>query len=77
MIEKCFVEEVKVPYAKSKYEITKDLHSHIVCENCGKVCDIDIDLSSILKCKPITTSGFEVEKSALIVSGKCCECQGK
>lgn len=77
MIENCFVEEVKIPYAKSKYEIAKDLHSHVVCEECGKVCDIDIDLSSILKCDTIKGSGFEVQKSALIISGTCCDCQAK
>jgi Fur family peroxide stress response transcriptional regulator len=77
MIENCFVEEVKIPYAKSKYEIAKDLHSHVVCEECGKVCDIDIDLSSVLKCDTISKSGFEVQKSALIVSGTCCDCQAK
>ncbi|MDY0321075.1 MAG: Fur family transcriptional regulator [Arcobacteraceae bacterium] len=77
MIENCFVEEVKIPYAKSKYEIAKDLHSHVVCEECGKVCDIDIDLSSVLKCDTISNSGFEVQKSAFIVSGTCCDCQAK
>ncbi|QOG13328.1 transcriptional repressor [Arcobacter sp. FWKO B] len=77
MMENCFIEEVKIPYAKSKYEIAKDLHSHVVCEECGKVCDIDIDLSSVIKCDTISNSGFEVQKSALIISGTCCDCQSK
>ncbi|MCK9336715.1 MAG: transcriptional repressor [Arcobacteraceae bacterium] len=77
MIDNCFVEEVKLPNVKSRYEISKDLHSHVICQECGKICDIDIDLSSVLKCDTISNSGFEVQKSALVISGTCCDCQAK
>lgn len=49
MIEKVFLNEVKIPNAKSVYELVKDEHSHLVCSSCGKIEDVDLDISNLVK----------------------------
>lgn len=74
MNESNFTQEVKIPNQKSKYELTKETHSHLVCPKCDKVEDIMIDTSSILK--QTKTSHFkDIEVASLILSGICKDCQ--
>lgn len=74
MLENSFIQEVKIPNAKSVYELTKASHSHLVCNKCGEVEDITIDLDSIIKSVP-KTSDFKIDSTNLILSGTCHKCQ--
>ena len=74
MIESAFIQEVKVPRAKSVYELTKEAHSHLVCEKCGNVEDTCVDLSSIKKLD-LGESAFKINKAELVLSGICEDCQ--
>ena len=69
-----FTQEVKLPNQKSKFELTKDEHSHLVCTSCGKVEDYFIDTKNILK--SAQTSNYKnLEVANLVFSGICCGCQ--
>lgn len=73
MVEKFFLNEVKIPEAKSVYELAKEEHSHLVCSSCGKIEDLVLDttiLQDLLKGK----SSFKVESTEVIFSGVCQEC---
>ncbi|OIP53778.1 MAG: transcriptional repressor [Helicobacteraceae bacterium CG2_30_36_10] len=74
MVENSFIQEVKIPHAKSVYELTKDTHSHIVCEKCGKVNDVSLDLSTIID-NATKQSNFKIDKTDLVLSGVCKGCQ--
>ncbi len=74
MVEASFIQEVKVPNAKSVYELTKDTHSHIVCSSCGEITDVDLDLDSVIS-NAATLSNHIIDKSDLILSGTCKNCQ--
>ena len=74
MIENSFIQEVKIPNAKSVYELTKTAHSHLVCENCGEVEDISLDLDGIIK-DAGEKSNFKIHKTALVFSGLCQKCK--
>jgi len=74
MIENSFIQEVKIPNAKSVYELTKTAHSHLVCENCGEVEDISLDLDGIIKYAE-ERSNFKIYKTALVFSGLCKKCR--
>ncbi len=74
MLEASFIQEVKIPNAKSVYELTKDTHAHIVCQKCAEITDIKIDLSSIVE-NAMQTSGYKISKSDLVLSGTCKNCQ--
>lgn len=74
MLDKSFVQEVKIPNSKSIFELTKDEHSHLVCQNCGSVEDIAIDLNSILNTTKKITH-FEINSANIVFNGKCKQCQ--
>lgn len=74
MVEKIFLNEVKIPEAKSVYELVKEEHSHLVCSSCGSVEDIMFD-TSILSETISTESNFKVENTEVIFSGLCKDCQ--
>ena len=74
MIENSFIQEVKIPNAKSVYELTKEEHSHLVCQKCNEVLDIKIDLNSIVT-QTSDAYHFNIKNSNLILSGLCQNCQ--
>ncbi|MEN4052907.1 MULTISPECIES: Fur family transcriptional regulator [Sulfurimonas] len=74
MIENAFIQEVKIPNQKSVYELTKEAHSHLVCDKCGMVEDITLDLSSISELAAHSTN-FQIKKADLVFSGLCKNCQ--
>jgi len=74
MLEASFIQEVKIPNEKSVYELTKDTHSHIVCDSCGEIMDIDLDLNAVIS-NAAQASNYKIEKSDLILSGTCKNCQ--
>jgi Fur family peroxide stress response transcriptional regulator len=74
MVDAAFIQEVKIPHAKSVFEITKSAHSHIVCRECGEIEDITLDLSSIYK-EADKCSTFEITDATLVFSGRCQKCQ--
>ena len=74
MVEKIFLNEVKIPEAKPVYELIKENHSHLVCSNCGKIEDITIS-TDILEDSLSSLSNFKVDSTEIIFSGTCCSCQ--
>jgi Fur family peroxide stress response transcriptional regulator len=74
MIENAFIQEVKIPNAKSVYELTKETHSHLVCNRCGSVEDITLDLQDICELAMQSTD-FQINKADLVFSGLCKKCQ--
>lgn len=49
MIERIFIQEVKIPHEKSVYELSKASHAHVVCEKCKKIEDIMISTQGVLE----------------------------
>ena len=74
MIENAFIQEVKIPNAKSVYELSKEAHSHLVCDNCGQVEDLWLDLSAVTALASHETD-FQINKANLVFSGLCKKCQ--
>lgn len=74
MIENLFVLEVKLPNAKSVYELAKDSHAHLVCEECGEIIDITLDLTPISDLVK-HDNNFKIKKADLVFSGLCQKCQ--
>ena len=74
MIENAFIQEVKIPHEKSVYEISKTTHSHLVCNKCGEIEDIHLDLSPLSNAAE-QTSHFHIDKADLVLSGICQKCQ--
>jgi Fur family transcriptional regulator, peroxide stress response regulator len=74
MLEVALIREVKVPGQKTKYEIEKGSHAHIMCKSCGELKDIEYDPHSILE-KSMEMSHYKAEDISIVISGICPECQ--
>ena len=70
MVEKIFLNEVKVPDAKTVYELVKEEHSHLVCSSCGRIEDIVID-TSVLNSSLASVSNFKINNTEVIFQGIC------
>ncbi|MDX4047559.1 transcriptional repressor [Aliarcobacter skirrowii] len=73
MVEKLFLSEVKIPNAKTVYELSKNEHAHLVCSNCKAVIDIELDSSDISK-QISNLNNFKVNQTDIILSGICQKC---
>ena len=74
MVEKVFLSEVKIPNAKSVYELVKAEHAHLVCSSCGHIEDIVLDVSTIFS-EASQNSGFKLDSTDIVLSGTCPKCQ--
>lgn len=73
MLEKTFLSEVKIPNAKSVYELVKIEHGHLVCKECGFIEDIILEATDVLE-QVSKISSFKVENTDIILSGTCQKC---
>lgn len=73
MLENAFIQEVKLPNLKSVYELSKETHSHVICQKCSKVIDITLNLDAIMD-SVSSVENFEIKKADLILSGVCKSC---
>jgi len=74
MTEIAFLSEVKIPTKKSVYEITKEEHSHVVCTECNKVIDVELETQQLIE-EAQKKSGFTLCKSSIVFDGICNECK--
>jgi Fe2+ or Zn2+ uptake regulation protein len=56
------------------YDPRREEHSHLICERCGRVEDLDttLDASSVLNAAK--RSGFKPARAELVVHGLCSRC---
>ena len=74
MINAELVKEVTIPNLKSKYEIIKEEHAHLLCEKCGNFTDIKLNMAEVLKTAS-AESHYKMHDVNLVLSGVCPECQ--
>jgi len=68
------VSEIAIPKQKNRYEITKGLHSHLLCQNCGKIIDIDIDMHETIK-KIENRYDCHINDQDIMFDILCAECK--
>jgi len=73
MLEKVFLSEVKVPNAKSVYELVKEEHAHMVCSSCGHIEDVIVVTSALVK-EASSLSQYKVDNSNIVLTGLCPKC---
>ena len=74
MVEKGVIVEVPINGKKSKYELKKDDHIHLICQSCGEICDIEISKE---KEKILSVDNFELKTAQINLYGICEKCQSK
>ena len=66
--------EVPMNGEKSKYELKKDDHIHLICQHCGSIQDRDITEDTQ---KTLIIENFQLNSSQINLYGVCQECQTK
>jgi len=74
MQENNVIVEVPMNGEKSKYELKKEEHMHLICQKCGHIKDTKI--TSETK-KVIVIENFQVKSSQINLFGLCRKCQSK
>lgn len=74
MIGVSLLKEVKVPNMKSKYEIVKTPHAHLLCQSCGALEDFEMNMEEVSHLLELK-SDFKVNETDLVFSGTCHNCQ--
>lgn len=77
MMDVHLIREVKVSGHKTKYEIEKASHAHVVCKRCGELKDIPVEPASLLQNGGLDISGYEADDVSIVITGICPDCQHK
>lgn len=73
MCEVGILNEIKPPLQKQRYELNHTRHAHLICQVCGDLKDIDLDLKDLSLSK--LDSGFEVTNVNIAIYGVCKDCK--
>ena len=69
------LKEVALSSLKSKYEINKEPHSHLVCKVCGHVEDIDLNSDIVASASKLSKEKkFQFKELGLNIYGICSKC---
>jgi len=75
MVDRGVLREVPIAGDKSKYEIKKDDHIHLICTECSSVLDRYLDTSTISNTQHIAnSSSFRLDHRELNLYGVCSTC---
>ncbi len=74
MIKQGVIVEVPINGEKSKYELKKDDHIHLICKICGKIEDKEITKE---KEQILSIENFQITNAQINLYGICKECQFK
>jgi Fur family transcriptional regulator, peroxide stress response regulator len=58
---------------KTHYEISKPSHAHLVCDECGSICDVEYNASNLLE--NIDLRSFQIKSTMLMAHGVCVKCK--
>jgi|YelNatPaOPRAMG01_1025707.scaffolds.fasta_scaffold05343_9 Fur family peroxide stress response transcriptional regulator len=73
------IKQVKVDKTATRYCLNLTKHAHFVCEICGRVFDINMDVLEKLGCnnflKTKLPDGFEIKELEVSIRGECNKCK--
>ena len=74
MQESNVIVEVPMNGEKSKYELKKEEHMHLICEACGEIKDTKIPTTNK---ELLVVENFQIKASQINLYGLCQKCQSK
>lgn len=69
------IDEIQFGNGASRYDAITERHDHALCNGCGKLVDLKLELSEELMNLAATHSGFEPQSIHLTLKGLCQECR--
>ena len=64
--------ELDLGTGSGRFDPNLEPHQHLVCDECGRVFDVVVDVSTIGK--PRLAHGFRVERTEVVFRGRCRAC---
>ncbi len=74
MLENSLITEIKIPRHKSKYEIAKEPHIHLLCQKCNEFIDVSVNIDSLVD-EVSMKSHYQLMDSSIVLCGVCEKCQ--
>ena len=75
LVDEGFVSELKVRNDTTTYfDFMGHQHLNVICEKCGRIADMDIDLPDVGQ-EASEQTGYQITKSQMVVYGICPNCQ--
>ena len=59
------------------WDTRTDAHHHMICRNCGRIEDMETPLDLERARRSAARSGFQPERTEVVVSGLCASCAAK
>lgn len=72
-----FISEIQFGNGASRYDAMTERHDHALCTICGKLVDLDLELSDELMHLAARHSNFEPQSLQLTLKGLCENCRPK
>ena len=74
LIDEGFVSELKVRNdTTTYYDFMGHQHLNVICEKCGRIADMDLDLPDVQQ-EAADQTGYQITKSQMVVFGICPDC---
>ena len=74
LIDEGFVSELKVRNdTTTYYDFMGHQHLNVICEKCGRIADMDLDLPDVQQ-EAADQTGYQITKSQMLVYGICPDC---
>ena len=74
MLETNLITEIKIPQHKSKYEIAKEPHIHLLCQQCNEFIDVSVNIDTLVD-EASMKSHYQLMDSSIVLCGLCEKCQ--
>ncbi|HWV58887.1 MAG TPA: Fur family transcriptional regulator [Longimicrobiales bacterium] len=76
LVEKGLVRRIQPRGSPALYERrVGDNHHHVICRECGVVCDVDCAVGAAPCLTAVEDHGFEIDEAEVIYWGRCPACR--
>lgn len=70
-VEHNIVSELDFNESRKRYDFYNKLHSHFICEDCGNIIDLDLDIKNL---KLDDLKDYSINSIDITIRGKCPNC---
>ena len=65
--------QLELGTGSARFDPNLDAHHHLVCDQCGKVLDVEVDASTV-QVPSAGRRGFNIESTEIVFRGVCADC---
>ena len=69
--------KIRIADGKDRFDGRTDKHYHMVCDDCGRVYDIELDLLDGIEQRILSSDGHVLTNVTLNLNGICCGCMAQ